>query len=899
MTVAARARWPVRIKIISVVLVTTTLALLFAGVAMLTHDLTVYRRAWASDIETQAGIVARATAPALAFEDRDAARRNLAALAARPAVLAAALYRVDGSRFATWVTPGHAAAPMLQPADPPTTRIRGDRLEVWLPVTHDSERLGTIYLRATYEVRERVVAYLGIFAVVMLAGMGCALVTSAALARLITDPLDSIADVARRVVGNRDYALRARKRSDDELGVVVDAFNTMLDEVQQRTLALERANAALTVEVNTRQVAEAALARANARLESSMAAAEIGSWVHDYGRDVITMDRNLAALCGLDAPLELSGSPSLLQRHVHPDDLALVRGAEEEALANGTLYSPAFRIVRPDGAVRWVVARGKVQLLAGRPVLLAGLLLDVTAQKTAETALIRSERLYRAIGESIDYGVWICDDNGRHVYASDSFLRLTGMSQAACADSGWAAVLHPDDAAATLEAWHACVREESPWYREHRVRGVDGAYHPVLAIGVPVRDERGRVSGWAGLNLDISRLKRTEEALREADRRKDEFLATLAHELRNPLAPIRHAVRLLDGPAADPARREWARDVIARQVHRMALLLDDLLDVSRITRGYLALKKSRVRLDTLTESALETARPLIEARQQRLEVDLDDPTLVLEVDALRLSQALSNLLTNAAKYTDAGGSIIVTARHDARGLRISVRDSGIGLSTEALSQVFEIFTQVGSAIDRAEGGLGIGLALVRGLVTLHGGTVSAHSAGLGQGSEFSIRMPASCVVAAQVDEGAAPRTIAQAAPGCCRVLLVDDNQDAADTLALVLESHGHTTCVAYTGEDGIAQARTHGPQVVVLDIGLPDLTGYEVARALRAEPACRAALLLAVTGWGQDADRQRALDAGFDHHLTKPVDADRVQQLIVAHLATRAATVVTLNAAAK
>lgn len=740
-----RLRWSVRAKIISVVLLTATLALLFAGIAMLTHDVAVYREAWISDMRTQAGIVSRATAPALAFDDRESALHNLAALAARTDVHAAALYTLDGARYALWTRAGQAPPPARAPAALAATRIRGERLDVWLPVQNNGELLGHIYLRATYDVHDRIAAYVGILGVVMLAGIGVALVSSAALSRVITDPLDSMAAVAREVVGRRDYALRARKTSDDEIGVVVDAFNSMLDEVQQRTRALEQ----------------------------------------------------------------------------------------------------------------------------------------------SESALRESERLYRAIGESLDYGVWICDEQGRNVYVSESFLRLVGLTQEECADHGWFALLHPDDVATTLAAWQDCVRGDCAWYREHRVRGVDGQYHPVLALGVPVHDERGRVTGWAGINLDISRLKRTEEALREADRRKDEFLATLAHELRNPLAPIRHAVRLLENPAVDPPRHEWARAVIARQVHRMALLLDDLLDVSRITRGRLSLKKSRVRLDALVESALETARPLIEARRQHLEVMLDDPARVLDVDALRVSQALSNLLTNAAKYTDDEGRIALVVRREGDELLIAVADTGIGLAPEALSKVFEIFTQIGSAIDRAEGGLGIGLALVRGLVALHGGSVEARSAGLGLGSEFRIRLPASCIVAVGIETAAAIRRLPAAEPGSCSVLVADDNRDAADTLAMVLESFGHRVSVAYSGEEAIASARRERPGVVVLDIGMPDLTGYEVAGVLRAEPGGESVLLLAVTGWGQDVDRRRALDAGFDRHLTKPVDAPQVQQAIEEHLARR------------
>jgi PAS domain S-box-containing protein len=508
-------------------------------------------------------------------------------------------------------------------------------------------------------------------------------------------------------------------------------------------------------------------------------------------------------------------------------------------------------------------------------------LIDITAQKRAEQALRTSEKLYRAIGESIDYGVWVCDRDGRNVYASESFLRLLGMTQEECANFGWGSALHPDDAAATMLAWQACVQSGTVWYREHRIRGMDGLYHPILAQGVPIRGETGDVTGWAGINLDISRLKRTEEALREADRRKDEFLATLAHELRNPLAPIRHAVKLLESNDIDEEQRQWARAVISRQVHRMALLLDDLLDVSRITRGRLDLKVESVDLAALVGAAVETARPLIESKHHQLTVELPEEPLTLAVDPLRLSQSLSNLLTNAAKYTDERGRIELAVTLLSHEITMSVKDNGIGFESEALPGMFEMFSQVDSAIDRAEGGLGIGLALVKGLIALHGGSVDGFSAGLGRGSEFIIHLPRSAVVPNAAESAAAD--LPEAVPGTdnrLKVLVADDNRDAADSLAMVLEMNGHEVLVAHTGEQALKIARQVLPQAMILDIGMPDMTGYEVAREIRRECFGARILLLAITGWGQREDKERAIEAGFDHHLTKPVDVDQVEKLL-------------------
>jgi PAS domain S-box-containing protein len=741
----ARGRETVRAKIVGVVLLTTAIALLFAGAAMLTHDVGVYRQICASNLATEASILARATSPALAFDDPEAAQSALEALQARPEVLLATLYDDAGRPYATYSRNGQAAPPTPPALSAPL--IHGEALEITQRVVRNGETLGTIYLRASYDIIGRVESYASIFAFVIVLSMLVALLLTQTLQRIITQPLDAMAEVARGIVERRDYSLRAPKSTGDEIGLLVDAFNGMLDEVQSRARSLEQSN----------------------------------------------------------------------------------------------------------------------------------------------TALRNSEKLYRAIGESIDYGVWVCDAQGRNVYASDSFLRLIGLTQQQCADFGWANRLHPDDWKASMQAWKECVRSGRNWYREFRFLGVDGAYHPVLAQGVAIRGDNGEVSGWAGINLDIRRLKQTEEALREADRRKDEFLATLAHELRNPLAPIGHAVRILEVADSDERQREWAREIIARQSRRMALLLDDLLDVSRITSGRLHLRKDRVALDTLVATAIETVRPLIEAKGHELRVELPSQPLELEVDPLRLSQALSNLLTNAAKYTDAGGRISLTVAVDPDELSVAVKDTGIGLSAAAIPRVFEMFSQVESAIDRAEGGLGIGLALVKGLVGLHGGRVEALSAGLGQGSEFSIRLPASVICARSTAPAAAEcETLAPAARSVT-IMVVDDNVDAAQSLALILELSGYRVCLAHSGRQALSVGTREQPQVAILDIGMPDMSGYEAARRIRREAWGQRIVLFAVTGWGQQDDKNLAAAAGFDRHFTKPVDFSQLEATLTEFLGAQAA----------
>ena len=392
----------------------------------------------------------------------------------------------------------------------------------------------------------------------------------------------------------------------------------------------------------------------------------------------------------------------------------------------------------------------------------------------------------------------------------------------------------------------------------------------------PVFDAEGRVTGIFVQGHDVTEQWRAVQALEQADRRKDEFLATLAHELRNPLAPIRQAARLAHTAGVTPAQHAWALDVIERQARHMGLLLDDLLDVSRISQGRLELRREPVALASVVEAAVETVRPLIEQRRHRLTLELPREPVVLSADPLRLAQVLSNLLSNAAKYTDEGGAIAVRAAVEGPRLVIAVRDSGIGLTPASREHIFEMFSQVSSALDRAEGGLGIGLALSRGLVQLHGGTIEARSAGLGQGSEFVVRVPLAAAGSPQASPATTPTP--QAAPR--RVLIADDNADAADSLALMLQLEGHEVRTTRDGREALAAAEAWHPDVAVLDIGMPGLNGYDVARAIRAAPWGGQMMLIAVTGWGQADDRARATAAGFDHHCTKPVEPQQLDRLI-------------------
>ena len=412
---------------------------------------------------------------------------------------------------------------------------------------------------------------------------------------------------------------------------------------------------------------------------------------------------------------------------------------------------------------------------------------------------------------------------------------------------------------------------------ERRIAREDGNADYIMRI-LPYRNPDSSVSGVLVTFIDVTSLVRAEAALVEADARKDVFLATLSHELRNPLAPIRTAAQLLQSPELRSEELQRAQAIIVRQVTHMSALLDDLLDVSRITRGAFLLKKEYVGLQILIDDAVEAAQPLIDSRRHTLRIEPPSTPIVLEVDPVRLTQVLSNLLTNAAKYTPVGGVITVEHRFEAHRLLVSVRDNGVGLSSEMLTRVFSMFTQVEPKSIRSEGGLGIGLALAKGLVELHGGHIEARSDGLGRGSEFVIFLPRSLVSDQRTPAPHHPT--AEVGNAKRRILIADDNRDAAESMRMLLEHAGHQVQVVHSGQEALRMVKSMDAQVAILDIGMPDMSGYELAERIRAEAWGRAVRLIAVTGWGQDEDKRRAKVAGFDYHLTKPVAPERLASLI-------------------
>jgi signal transduction histidine kinase len=407
----------------------------------------------------------------------------------------------------------------------------------------------------------------------------------------------------------------------------------------------------------------------------------------------------------------------------------------------------------------------------------------------------------------------------------------------------------------------------------------DGARRTALAHACPFLDEAGKVIGAVNILVDITERRRTEDALREADRRKSVFLAMLAHELRNPLAPIRNGLQIMRLANPDGAAVSQARAMMERQLGHMVRLIDDLLDLSRITNGKIELRRERMDLAAAVQDAIETTRDLINERGHTLAVTLPPQPVYVDGDRTRLAQVFANLLNNAAKYTENGGRVWLTAERHGSDAVVVVRDTGSGIPAEILPRIFDMFTQADRALERTQGGLGIGLTLVRALVEMHGGRVDAHSPGAGQGCEFVVRLP----VLLSPGRRTSPRDggdgrAHHSAP--YRILVVDDNCDSAISLGLMLEIMGHEIRTAHDGLAAVDAAASFRPDVILLDIGLPKLNGYDACRRIRAQAWAGRTVLIAITGWGQEEDKTLAREAGFNFHMVKPVDPEALEKLL-------------------
>lgn len=629
-------------------------------------------------------------------------------------------------------------------------------------------------------------------------------------------------------------------------------------------------------DVTPYRTAEERLRRREAQLALAQEVAGIGSWEWDIANNTIEWSAEHYRLLGL-RPGEVQPTYELFFDLLLPTDRARVKRRVRQALESGRDYRQEYHVRRTDGAVRLLQGRAKVVHDAeGRPTRLVGTCQDITERREAEEALRDSEERYRRLVELSPDALFVV--TGGHVaYANQASLQLFGV--AGEADLLGRSPLEFVEPSARAEV----ARKLQTVLKSGRPVG-PAEVHWQRADGVPMELEVAAAplpwEGADGIQVilhDITERKRTQRALAEADRRKDEFIAMLAHELRNPMAPIRNAAHLLRASrTVKESERRWSVDVIERQVGHMSRLVDDLLDVARITRGHIELKKRDVDVSFIVEAALETARSDIEARRHELQVELPQTPLRLYADPERMTQVVANLLQNAAKYTDPGGRITLNIEQHPGEVQIRVRDNGMGISREALGNIFEPFIQSEQSLARSRGGLGLGLTLVRRLVQLHGGSVHASSAGPGQGSEFTLRLP-------HPDDNT-PRAegdgTAVAGAGKRRVLVVEDNEDVARSFALLLNAMGHEVKTATSGAEGLKAAPEFIPQVVFLDIGLPDMDGYEVARRLRSMYPRGELLLVALTGYGQRENDTRAHDAGFDHYLLKPGDMDTIERLL-------------------
>ncbi|HEV8202258.1 MAG TPA: PAS domain S-box protein, partial [Candidatus Polarisedimenticolia bacterium] len=638
-------------------------------------------------------------------------------------------------------------------------------------------------------------------------------------------------------------------------------------------------------DVSGRKEAETALQERERHFRTLVASTSQSTWQYRPGGEPVRQISEEAAswwraFTGQTEEQHLARDGTGWLDAVHPDDrdVAWRHWTEIRAVKGPT--AAVFRVRRAsDGAWRWLQVRGvPMQGPDGVVNAMGGTLTDITEQREAEQARRDSEERFRLLADAAPVLVWLSGPDKQCTWFNRAWLEFTGRTMEQEVGSGWSQNVHPDDLERCLATYVEAFDARRPFSMEYRLRRHDGEFRWTLDHGVPLHNPDGSFAGYIGSCIDITDRKASEDSLREGDRRKDEFLATLAHELRNPLAPVRNAIEVLRLKGSPTPEVQWAREVIDRQMRQMARLIDDLLDVSRITRDVLELRRERADLATVLNAAIETSQGLIETSGHSLEVTLPGQPIFLNADVTRLAQVFSNLLSNASKFSDPGSRITLHASRQGDQVVVRVKDDGIGIPQEMQPRIFDIFVQVDRSLERSQGGLGIGLTLVKRLLELHGGAIEVMSDGRGKGSEFIARLP---VAPADAVEAPAPRsTVERKAPARGRVLVADDNQDAAASLSALLGLLGYETRTASDGAAAVAAAEEFRPAVALLDIGMPKTNGYDVARHIRRQDWGKDVVLLAVTGWGQKEDRDRTLAAGFDHHLVKPVDPDVLANLL-------------------
>src|SRR5262245_37704840 len=671
------------------------------------------------------------------------------------------------------------------------------------------------------------------------------------------------------------------------LGIASIGLFESLRNARRRAQEKERQ---LEQEVAARRAAEQDLAEEGERLRTTLASIGEAVITPDAEGRITSLNPVAEALTGW-AKAEATGQPlDGVFRIVNEETRQAVKNPAARALNEGVVVGLANHaaLIARDGTERPIDdSAAPIRSKAGQVIGCVLVFRDISERRRLErenASRHRAARLLAAIVESSDDAIISKSLDGIIQTWNAAAERLFGFPAEQAVGRHISLIIPADRTAEEdriIETLKAGQRIDH--FDTVRLRS-DGQPVLVSLTISPVRDEAGRVVGASKTARDITERRRLEDSLRKlaadlskADRRKDEFLATLAHELRNSLAPVRNALQII---RLSPERtaREQARTLMERQLGQMVRLVDDLLDVSRISQGKLALRREQVPLAAVIGSALETSRPLIDHLGHQLTVTLPDQPILVDADPTRLAQVFANLLNNSAKYMDRGGHIGLTAERQGSDVLVSVRDSGIGIDAEQLPRIFQLFSQVDSALERSQGGLGIGLTLVKRLVEMHGGRIEARSEGPGKGAEFVVRLP---VVVGAAGPQAVGGTDEPAAPkSSLRILIVDDNRDAADSLVMLLRLMGNDTRTAYDGQEGVAVAGEFNPDVMLLDIGLPKLDGYEACQRIREQAWGKKVVLIAMTGWGQEEDRRRAQEAGFDHHLVKPVDPQDLMKLL-------------------
>ncbi|MGJ7916319.1 PAS domain-containing protein [Massilia sp. LXY-6] len=680
-----------------------------------------------------------------------------------------------------------------------------------------------------------------------------------------------------------------------------DSTAHMASTIDDRSFEIEIANSRLREANETLEQRVAARTEAHRLAEEKLRISELRFrlmadsipqivWIIDDSGRGVYFNKQWSAYTGIATDSSLPDEIS--QEFVHPDDHAATMQAWELARKTGKSFSVEHRIRSASGEYRWFLVRAEAYQdpQSGQIAMWFGTSTDVHDRKLAEAALSAREEQLRLAIDAADVGEWDVDVASETMHWPARVKAMFGISAdrpVTLAD--FYDGVHPEDRERTLASFAAAAdpRLRVQYDAEYRTVGKeDGVLRWVAAKGRGLFNESGECIRIIGTALDISERKLNEQALREsgerlrqADRRKDEFLAMLAHELRNPLAPISAAAELLQMVKLDEERVRRTSQIIGRQVKHMTSLVDDLLDVSRVTRGLVELDNAPLDVSHIVADAVEQLTPLIRARRHHLELRLTPDATMVRGDRKRLIQVLANLLNNAAKYTHEGGNIqLRTSVRDAHVL-IEVSDNGIGMAPELVARAFDLFAQAERSSDRSSGGLGLGLALVKSLVELHDGTATCESTGIGKGSKFSICLPRLHPQDDRYGERHAGDGLPEQAQGL-RIMVVDDNVDAAAMLAMLLEASGHQVVVEHDSRRALARAREELPQVCLLDIGLPEIDGNELAQQLRADAGSARPVLIAVTGYGQEKDLERSRAAGFDHHLVKPVDTKALAAIL-------------------